>query len=458
MLSTLDRLITDTSIGDSAATDRLQTWSELRSKLVDLGFDIGEDRSDSPQGFLKPFYHLQKNIDEMQQALGSDQGFSKLTANLASGDAEFSEWFSSAVENLLDLTRAFEPQRTDNQVQKSATPVADESDRMRSALNKYLGSRYPELTVDPITSFQLTPGGHVKQMVIFSLVDNSSLPTRLVLRKDMPNSLTGTTVIDEYPYIEQAFKIGLPVPQPILLEPSADAIGGSFMLMTEIKDASAAGAHFPEERLEAPLKIGPEFGKQVAQTLARLHSGTRVTATTALPDYPQSVKDALASWRQSNKAPFSVSTEMGLAWLLAHPTKSDRPWCMVHGDFGMHNFLVRDGQLAALVDWELAHPGDPAEDIAQCRMMVLPGVMDWEDFVAEYVAAGGDPTACDAEVVGYFCVWIFLNHAIMHATVRDKFVTGERTDIMLASIITHYHALMMKYQALSLKIAISSGQ
>jgi hypothetical protein len=42
---------------------------------------------------------------------------------------------------------------------------------------------------------------------------------------------------------------------------------------------------------------------------------------------------------------------------------------IVHGDFGPHNALIRGdgGELAAIVDWEEAHLGDPVTDLAWCE-------------------------------------------------------------------------------------------
>jgi len=37
---------------------------------------------------------------------------------------------------------------------------------------------------------------------------------------------------------------------------------------------------------------------------------------------------------------------------------------LVQGDTGPGNFMFRDGQIVAVVDWELAHLGDPMEDLA----------------------------------------------------------------------------------------------
>ena len=54
--------------------------------------------------------------------------------------------------------------------------------------------------------------------------------------------------------------------------------------------------------------------------------------------------------------------ELGARWLaLGRPTGGDP--AVVHGDFRMGNFLVDEHGLRGVLDWELAHRGNPVEDI-----------------------------------------------------------------------------------------------
>jgi aminoglycoside phosphotransferase (APT) family kinase protein len=58
--------------------------------------------------------------------------------------------------------------------------------------------------------------------------------------------------------------------------------------------------------------------------------------------------------------------ELGLAWLRrnAEAVALDGPEILVHGDFRIGNLLVDERGLTAVLDWEFAHWGDPAEDLA----------------------------------------------------------------------------------------------
>ena len=54
----------------------------------------------------------------------------------------------------------------------------------------------------------------------------------------------------------------------------------------------------------------------------------------------------------------------GIVWLRSNVPKPPPRLALVHGDFRNGNLLVDAARLAAVVDWELAHAGDPMEDLA----------------------------------------------------------------------------------------------
>ena len=53
-----------------------------------------------------------------------------------------------------------------------------------------------------------------------------------------------------------------------------------------------------------------------------------------------------------------------LRWLRGNVPDVDGPVVLVQGDTGPGNFMFADGRVVAVVDWELAHLGDPMDDIA----------------------------------------------------------------------------------------------
>jgi aminoglycoside phosphotransferase (APT) family kinase protein len=57
----------------------------------------------------------------------------------------------------------------------------------------------------------------------------------------------------------------------------------------------------------------------------------------------------------------------GIGWCRRNVAVSGRR-VLCHGDYRIGNFMVRDGRIVAVFDWELAHIGDPREDLGWCMM------------------------------------------------------------------------------------------
>jgi aminoglycoside phosphotransferase (APT) family kinase protein len=108
--------------------------------------------------------------------------------------------------------------------------------------------------------------------------------------------------------------------------------------------------------------------------------------------------------------------------LNGHLSLIEGPAVPVHGDAHFANILAENNRLVCLLDWEFAHPGHPAEDLAYCRRYVEASV-PWPDFMARYRAAGG--AAVSEEQLRFFSLWAYLRN-ITYATnmLRDYLADG----------------------------------
>ncbi len=83
-------------------------------------------------------------------------------------------------------------------------------------------------------------------------------------------------------------------------------------------------------------------------------------------------------------------------WLIDHRRDSDRT-CVVHGDFRLGNVIVGADGLRAVIDWELAHLGDPMEDLGWLCVKAwrfgsgppVAGLGEYDELFGAYEAAGG---------------------------------------------------------------------
>ncbi len=106
--------------------------------------------------------------------------------------------------------------------------------------------------------------------------------------------------------------------------------------------------------------------------------------------------------------------ELGLRWLHANRPPSDPRARVVHGDFRTGNLIIGPDGLRAVLDWELAHRGDPLEDLGWFCIRAwrfgspLPagGFGTREELVEAYESASGATVDLDAlrwwEVMGTF--------------------------------------------------------
>jgi aminoglycoside phosphotransferase len=111
----------------------------------------------------------------------------------------------------------------------------------------------------------------------------------------------------------------------------------------------------------------------------------------------QRIASNLAAWRDLNlSAGADPIIQVALSWLARNIPQDRGPAVVLHGDAGPGNFLFRDASVAALIDWELTHLGDPTEDLAQIwvRSLIQPFVPMKQVFEA-YEAAGGAKVELD---------------------------------------------------------------
>jgi aminoglycoside phosphotransferase (APT) family kinase protein len=105
----------------------------------------------------------------------------------------------------------------------------------------------------------------------------------------------------------------------------------------------------------------PKLAFECGEALARIHTIER-SAVPSLPDMPAMVQ--IENYRATYESfgdPHPVF-ELALNWLEDNRPKGAR-YTVVHGDFRHGNLLIAPQGLAAVLDWELAHLGDPMEDL-----------------------------------------------------------------------------------------------
>jgi aminoglycoside phosphotransferase (APT) family kinase protein len=281
----------------------------------------------------------------------------------------------------------------------------------------------PALTAGASSAAELTrlTGGASMETWRFSL---TGAPGTFILRRRAFASQNALPLATEAMLLRAACGAGVKVPHVVRVCAPEDGLGEALIV-----------AHVAGETLGRRIVAGTAFegirpllARQAGEALARIHS----VIPPALPGLP--VLDAAAKLAQYEAIYRGTGAcRPVLEWafrVLERDLPMPVPPRLVHGDFRTGNLIVDPAcGLAAVLDWELSHFGDPAEDLGWlCVNSWRFGAVDQPaggfgsiaDIVAGYEAAGGVAPAFSRvrywQMLGslkwaVMCLMMFASHA-----------------------------------------------
>lgn len=172
----------------------------------------------------------------------------------------------------------------------------------------------------------------------------------------------------------------------------------------------------------AKSKIATEFMKDLARLHAMDASDVRLDAGVVSSRMADHVQAEVDTWRAmyAETGVRDPLIEFAFRWLDEHAPDPDGAPVLAHGDAGPGNFLFDGDRLTAVIDWELAHLGDPMGDLAWFSMRcVMEPVPDFAGALLAYAEASGRPL--DRVRILYHRVLVSARVAV----IRHRNVTGE---------------------------------
>lgn len=171
----------------------------------------------------------------------------------------------------------------------------------------------------------------------------------------------------EYAALLLAHRAGVPVARPVALCEGRGVIGRPFFLAERLP-GSAAGHRLTRDDVLVPDRDA--LAADLGRAMARLHAAVPDAAQWGVPpaaapaarqiDTLRRMLDTLVADAQAAAA--APTIEWGLRWCERHPPAVQRQ-VFTHGDWRTGNYLVADGRLVGVLDWEFAGWGDPLADI-----------------------------------------------------------------------------------------------
>lgn len=292
-----------------------------------------------------------------------------------------------------------------------------------------------ELGVDGVHIVDLHPVGvgRSRDNWVFDLVtravDGADTVEPMILRCDPDGGLVDTDRALEFAVLRALEGCALPSPPARWLDATGERLGRPGLIMRRERGTCDYGiVNGP-----LPVEVRADLARQFCDLLAQVHGvdWRALALDEVLSDPgPEAARMELDRWERVLRADqLEAYPELDLA---LHELRATAPrssqTALVHADFKPGNILVEDGRVACLLDWELAHLGDPLEDLGwvtqplRTREHLITGVWGRDELIARYESVTG--TRVDRAALTWWTTFSTLKTAIMQVSGLRAFLEG----------------------------------
>jgi len=298
-----------------------------------------------------------------------------------------------------------------------------------------------------VENLRLLTGGASRQTWSFDgIIEDAAgqvVTLPLVLRSDPqegPQGLMDRSL--EYRVIEAVYAEGVLVPKPYFL--GDDSLRVPFFIMERIEGETIPRRLFREPSYSQARQV---MTKQLGARLARIHrvpvEKYRLEGLPAPQAGNSPAEEEINLYEEMYhtmaREPHPAF-ELAFRWLRQHlPQKQER--VLVHGDYRMGNIIFGPEGVRAILDWELAHIGDPMEDLGWICVrswrfgndhLPVGGVGTREEFQRAYEEAGG--YTMDPARVHFWEIFGNLRWGVICLNMTQPFLDGQNPSVELAAI------------------------
>ena len=229
---------------------------------------------------------------------------------------------------------------------------------MQEELASALSKKLLEVGIEgKVSNLEPLTGGASKEIWKFE-VSNAKQPTKMILRRG--SGIEGPLAIktaDEARIQKEVIKVGAPVPTILAVSKNEEELGDSY-IMNFVEGESIARKILRDKEYKKAL---PVLAYQCGEAIARIHN-VDIDNFSFLPKKPaEDQLEDLYSTYQSFEQPSPVF-EYAYLWLKEQDFSNFQE-SLVHGDFRLGNIIVNGEGLQSIIDWELAHIGNPLQDL-----------------------------------------------------------------------------------------------
>ena len=248
---------------------------------------------------------------------------------------------------------------------------------------------------------------------------------------------------------------GVPVPAALWLDDDGTATGRPLYVMEKV--SGEVPTQWTSDRFFESTQQRTETARELMGILASLHAAPPSLA----PDGILGAGDLdalgeIAYWHEIYRRDCLEpvpALEWGFAWLLANTHSVSGRRALLHGDFRTGNYMVRCGEIVAVLDWEEAHVGDPVQDLAHCglrlfrgRTKLASGLVPLPDLLDFYEEAAGWEVPRDS--FHFWSVYEAVYTTVTMHRAGSLFGRGRSDDVRYAALdyqAHHNHRHVLDY-------------
>lgn len=256
----------------------------------------------------------------------------------------------------------------------------------------------------------------------------------LILRQDPDGGLVETDRAVEFAVLRALEGSAIGAPRALWLDATGQWMGRPSLVMHREPGACEYDVVNGPRPESVRLRLAREFCELMAAVHDLDWAALGVGDVLPVPG-PSPASTELRSWeailRRDQVDPWP-ELELAIDGLAATAPACERP-VLVHADFKPGNVLLDGDRIVALLDWELAHLGDPLEDLGwvtqplRTREHLTPGLWEREDLVAHYSAVRG--VEVDQAALAWWNAFSSFKTAVMQVSGLRAFLEGRSDDL-----------------------------
>lgn len=267
------------------------------------------------------------------------------------------------------------------------------------ALSRLINHEMPTARNISVTSPVRTSTGLSRENWLFTARwddDGGTHNIPMILRRDPAGSLLETDRQHEYAVLHALYGTPVPVPFVRWIDIEGKWLGSPSLVMDIVPGRCDWHALTGDQPLNSRIELAGRF-LQLLVDIQKV-DWSKLGMDRILPDSGEvPALFELAKWESElRRVQLEPLPEMDIVagWLHKRAMAARRR-VLVHGDFKPGNALLVGDDIAAMLDWETAHLGDPLEDLgwitnpARAGEHQIPGHWERDQIVAAFKAATG---------------------------------------------------------------------